>query len=199
MGAIAVIGWGSLIWCPGTLRTKSRWHSDGAALPIEFARISADNRLTLVIHPGSPEQTTYWAVSECDSLAEARKNLRMREGTNEKHIHSITSDGQVQGDGEHTVTSTIREWLGGHKEVQAVIWTGLPSNWTEKRGQQFTIEDAVVYLRELEKAKDQAASTYNRAREYLKNAPSQIQTPVRKAIRQVGEWADEKLSANLFD
>jgi hypothetical protein len=52
MGAIAVIGWGSLIWCPGILRTKSRWHSDGPALPIEFARISGDNRLSLVIHPG---------------------------------------------------------------------------------------------------------------------------------------------------
>jgi hypothetical protein len=80
MGAMAVLGWGSLIWCPGILRTKSRWHSDGPALPIEFVRISGDNCLTLVIHPGSPEQTTYWAVSECESLAEARKNLRMREG-----------------------------------------------------------------------------------------------------------------------
>src|SRR5437870_1628490 len=78
---IAVIGWGSLIWCPGCLRIKSRWHCDGPALPIEFARISGDKRLTLVIHPGSPEETTpdqrtYWALSELENLTAARKNLQ---------------------------------------------------------------------------------------------------------------------------
>jgi hypothetical protein len=72
---IAVIGWGSLIWCPGSLQIKSRWHSDGPALPIEFARISNDKRLTLVIQPGSPDQRTYWALSEFDDLKAARANL----------------------------------------------------------------------------------------------------------------------------
>lgn len=198
-GGIAVIGWGSLIWCPGTLRIKARWHTDGPALPIEFARISGDNRLTLVIHPGSPEQTTYWAVSECETLAEARENLRLREDTNGRNIHLIASDGQVQGDVEQTIVSRIREWLATHNGIEAAIWTGLTSNWIEKRRRQFTTVDAVEYLRELEDKKDQATDTYNRAREYVSNTPPQIQTPVRKAVQQIRGWSDAKLSANLFE
>jgi hypothetical protein len=57
---IAIVGWGSLIWCPGSLQIKSGWHRDGPPLPVEFARISGDGRLTLVIHPGSKEQQTLW-------------------------------------------------------------------------------------------------------------------------------------------
>jgi hypothetical protein len=53
---IAVIGWGSLIWCPGSLRIQTAWHNDGPSLPIEFARILKDGRLTLVIRPGSVHQ-----------------------------------------------------------------------------------------------------------------------------------------------
>lgn len=48
--AIAILGWGSLIWCPGNLRIRGPWRHDGPVLPIEFARISADGRLTLVVH-----------------------------------------------------------------------------------------------------------------------------------------------------
>ena len=51
---VAVIDWGSLISSPGILGLQSRWHHDGPPLPVEFARISRDNRLTLVIHPPSP-------------------------------------------------------------------------------------------------------------------------------------------------
>jgi hypothetical protein len=35
---------------------------------VEFARISEDGRLTLVIHPGSAEQQTYWALGECENV-----------------------------------------------------------------------------------------------------------------------------------
>jgi Ca-activated chloride channel homolog len=51
-------------------------------------------------------------VTESQNLAEARESLRMREDSSAKFIRSITSDGQAQGDGEHAITSTIREWLG---------------------------------------------------------------------------------------
>lgn len=30
---IAVIAWGSLIWCPGSLQIGSWWHKDGPVLP----------------------------------------------------------------------------------------------------------------------------------------------------------------------
>ena len=196
---IAVIGWGSLIWCPGCLRIKSRWHSDGPALPIEFARISSDKRLTLVIHPGSPEQQTYWALTEFETLEEAGENLKAREGTNLKHIHSLATDGQEQGEIDRQVATNIREWLRTRQNLQAAIWTGLPSNWErERQGREFTDEDAVQYVSELERARDEPEAAYDRAREYICNAPSQIQTPVRKMIREMKGWEDALLPAVLF-
>jgi hypothetical protein len=204
---IAVIGWGSLIWCPGCLRIKSRWRSDGPALPIEFARISGDGRLTLVIHPGSPEeptpdQRTYWALSELETLDGARENLRVREGERVKlkDIHSLTADDRKEGQIDPPVPAGIGQWLKERQDLGAAIWTGLPTNWPQKRdGKQFTREDAVAYLRKLESEKDQAKAAYDRAREYICNAPSQVQTPVRKMIRERKGWDDAELSKVLFE
>lgn len=73
---IAVIGWGSLIWCPRTLQIEPGWHRDGPMLPIEFARKSSDGRLTLVIHAGCRKQRTYWANSSCERLCDAIETLK---------------------------------------------------------------------------------------------------------------------------
>jgi hypothetical protein len=174
-------------------------------LPIEFARISSDKRLTLVIHPGSPEeptpdQRTYWAFSEFENLTAARKNLQAREGAKYlDDIHAVTIDGQEEGKGEPDISARIREWLTGRQGVVAAIWTGLPSNWPQQRkGRQFTREDAVTYLRELESERDQAKAAYDRAREYITYAPSQVQTPVRKTMREERGWEDATLPEVLF-
>jgi hypothetical protein len=202
---IAVIGWGSLIWCPGCLRIKSRWHSDGPALPIEFARISGDKRLTLVINSGSreqptPDQQTYWALSEFGDLKVARENLQAREGTASKHIRSLTADGQQKVAVNPEISARIGKWLKAHPNLEAAIWTGLPSNWNSgQKGRKFKVEDAVQYLSELEHAGDEARATYDRAREYVINAPSQIQTPVRRMIRERKGWQDAQLPTILFE
>jgi len=83
-------------------------------------------------------------------------------------------------------------------DLQAVIWIGLRSNWQEKRRRDFTPEDAVSYLRELEAARNQAMATYYRAREYIRNTPPLIQTPVRRAMRAQG-WRDAELPMVLFE
>jgi hypothetical protein len=147
---VAVIAWGSLIWCPGSLQIKSKWFTDGPLLPIEFARISGDGRLTLVIHPGSPKQKTYWALSSSNSLANARLNLQAREKA--KHLDDIRStavDDHTEGRIDSEIAALIQEWLKGRRDVNAAVWTGLPSNWLNKRGRQFSLEDAMVCLREL--------------------------------------------------
>jgi len=196
---IAVIAWGSLIWCPGCLRIKTRWRSDGPALPIEFARISGDGRLTLVIHLKSPQVRTYWAVSELETLLEARRNLENREGTCLKYIHSLSVDGQSEGEIPPHISATIGAWLTSTKNVQAAIWTGLSSNWETKRCREFTHEDALQYVSELERAAGQAKATYDRAHEYISNAPSQTQTPIRKIVREKIGWADAELPSILFE
>jgi hypothetical protein len=168
-------------------------------LPIEFARISRDGRLTLVIHPGSQKLGTYWAVSELGSLEEARENLRAREGASLETIHSLTLDGRMEGAIPERVAAKIGPWLRNQENLQAAIWTGLSSNWNDQRGRPFTAEDAVRYLRELEDARNHAMATYDHAREYVQNAPSQIQTRLRKMIQKKKGWDETTLPAGLFE
>lgn len=205
---IAVIGWGSLIWCPGCLRIESRWYSDGPALPIEFARISNDRRLTLVIHPGpqekpTPDQRTYWAWSEYTTLEEARANLQMREGAKKiDDIYGLNIDGDLEGKKDiaaEKISRVIGEWLKSKNGIQAAIWTGLSTNWRRKRYKDFTPEDALRYLDELECAKDDAEAAYNRAHEYVINTPPQIQTAVREIVRMRKGWQDAASAGVLFE
>ncbi len=83
---IAVLGWGSLIWNPRELRISGEWHSDGPLLPVEFARVSQDERLTLVLYPEAEPIQVLWALSACPSLEEAEENLADREGTSRHRI-----------------------------------------------------------------------------------------------------------------
>ena len=48
---IAILAWGSLIWQPKDLLldTEFGWKEDGQILPIGFARILKDGRLTLLL------------------------------------------------------------------------------------------------------------------------------------------------------
>jgi hypothetical protein len=190
---IAILGWGSLIWCPGSLLIKSAWHRDGPTLPIEFARVSNDGRLTLVIHPESPEQQTLWAAAVSEDVNVVRKNLQQREGTSGGFIHSATADGQFSEGVSTVVRDAIAKWLKEHTENHGCVWTGLVSNWIDKRKTDFTVPLAIQYLKDLP---DESRAL---AREYIRNAPAQIQTAVRDAARAHLQWDDAELSSVLFE
>jgi len=194
---IAVLGWGSLVWCPGSLRIRTRWRADGPMMPIEFARISQDGRLTLVIHPGSPDQTTYWAGSELRKMGEARKNLCERENSRLDDIHYALRDGRVADGVSREIALRVCEWMARQSDIQGAVWTGLPSNWMEKRRRDFTPEDAVNYLLEMKACGDPDKARYIRAREYVTNTPPLINTVVRQTLRTRG-WDDARLPTILF-
>jgi hypothetical protein len=128
---IAVLGWGSLIWCPGSLRIKTKWHSNGPCLPIEFARISNDGRLTLVIHPSAPKVRTYWALSELDELQQARVNLANREGTSIGSIHFLTTDGN-SGQGIPCLEE-LKAWLATQGTIYRSLRRGREASNREPR------------------------------------------------------------------
>jgi len=194
---IAVIGWGSLIWCPGSLRIKTKWRKEGPVLPIEFARISEDGRLTLVIQPSSAPQRTYWALSELAELEAARRNLQEREGCPLRKIRSYPP-GSADEAILPTVAAELETWLAKHEKIGAIIWTGLTTNWNEKLTREFSPDDAVRYLEKLDAERKQTRLIYERAREYVRNAPPSIQTEVRTKMREKG-WTDSKLSDLLFE
>lgn len=196
---IAVIGWGSLIWHPGALRIKSEWHEDGPMLPVEFARISRDRRLTLVIHPGSAPQQTYWALSEITEIQEARHNLRKREDRPPlEAIHYLSRDDKSPGL-LPDVEKELRRWLNAHKrDADAVIWTGLQTNWPAKRGRDFSAEDALMYIEEIKADQERAKKTYDRVKEYIQKAPPSIDTEVRRLVRR-REWQNIAPSESLIE
>jgi len=176
---IAIIGWGSLIWDPRNLNTSSdKWYQDGPMLPIEFARISNDGRLTLVILPDCEKQQTLWALSALATIEDARENLRLREGrTKNQHIHSRIRGGAAKPDSiSREVLTQIDGWLEAHLDIDAVVWTGLPSNWEEKRGCSWSLIEAEAYLNSLD------GDVCKRAREYIDRAPQEIRTEFRKLI-----------------
>ena len=198
---IAVIGWGSLIWSPGMLQISTWWHRDGPELPIEFARISDDGRLTLVIYPEYLKEdpkpllvTTYWAMSACDDLQKAIDNLRIREKCPSDRIHYV-----VRGNGANCPNAQIRQiiedWLNAHASLDAAIWTGLESNWDKKSISPLSHVEVINYLRLL---KHICSHACDRAEEYVRNAPDQVRTPFRREIEAQLGWTAHVLPTILF-
>ncbi len=187
---IAVIGWGSLIWCPGSLKLASWWHKSGPNLPIEFSRVSSDDRLTLVITPGANKVMTLWALSACNDLRDAADHLITREKTSSKYVGRIHSAEDLSND---NIVRDISVWLTA-QALDGAVWTALPpqtpENWTES---EMTPEGAVIYIRSLD---DSARSLAER---YIRNAPEQIETPIRKKLREEFGWENNPLPRMFFE
>ena len=127
---IAVLAWGSLVWQPrndhGELSMAGEWQTDGPTLPIEFARISTDGRLTLIITPGYPHSSrVLWSLSGLGDLDAAAANLAARE-TNAPLdcIHGIGAR-RTLGSPDPSVLEAVSMWLGDKPDLDAAIWTGL--------------------------------------------------------------------------
>lgn len=186
---IAVLAFGSLVWQPrnahGALavRAGARWKANGPRLPVEFARISSDGRLTLVVLAGYPvESQVMWIPSGHEELAEARANLAEREtGAPLGAVHAVTSAGDVAGSPEPSIVAAVTAWMSRIPRLDAAIWAGLPpgSRWSEHGFDGFTPTAAVDYFGSLR------GRTRRRATEYVQNAPPQIDTPVRRALMEM--------------
>jgi hypothetical protein len=207
---VAILGWGSLIWRDTTLegtlgksdnddklQISSPWHEDGPSLPIEFARGSSGNRLTLVLVPDVPLQKVLWSVSSFDKFEEARENLRRREGdtVNLEAIHFLKA-----GIGEklapdsalaQTEQTHVRRWMSSHPDIDAVIWTGLgPKNsdgtirkWGSNKG--WGPNEALSYLKDnIDTTDVNPTPKQGGAREYVARTPPSIRTPLRTMIEE---------------
>lgn len=152
---IAIIAWGSLIWRPThrghtlRLRIPCEWYSDGPRLPVEFARISKEDELTLVVLEEYPVWTqTLWSWSGFDELAPAIENLAGREGiTDPPMVHGVTADGGLIGGAYTTVAENVLGWLAD-RDADAAIWTGLPPGtrgWARRGYEGFSVPNALDY------------------------------------------------------
>ena len=171
---MACLGWGSLIWNPQNLKLQSKWFEDGVLLPIEFTRISSDDRVTLIIDRKAKEVRTLWALMTCDDLEEAKESLKDREKvSNMEKIHSISINENTSSDTHRRVQNWMKE-----KHLDSVIWTGL-SYRDEARP---SIEEILIHLKGLSDVKGQ------KAEEYIRKAPRQIDTEYRRRIEAELGW-----------
>lgn len=178
---IATLGWGSLIWDPRGLPREGVWQTGGPVFPIEFSRISTDSRLTLVIDPtnGVPVATRYVQSPRAD-LAEALSDLREREGTLTTRIAFVDPSNNTHRCEVHPpLLAVVRAWSAEHG-FDAVVWTDLSSNFQDETGQPFSAERAEAYLSQLPN------SAVDPARRYISNAPPEVDTPLRRRLRETG-------------
>ena len=78
------------------------------------------------------------------------------------------------------VPDAVAEWAA-EKEYDVVVWTGLPSNFKDKTGKEFSVAEAISHLQSLTKDGKSMAATY------VWSAPDLIRTPLRNAL-QVEPW-----------
>ena len=179
-----MLGWGSLLWDKDSNKyfdyQHDCWKCNGPTLKLEFSRISSsrDNALTLVIDPkhGSPV-TVAWSMSLRTTIEEAVCDLQKREGPTKKEnigMLAINGDEPPRAFDKKSLDS-IRAWAV-ERELEGVVWTDLRSNFYEIKSKPFSIDVAVDHL------KSQIKDPKAKAIEYIKLAPSFVQTQLRTAI-----------------
>jgi hypothetical protein len=177
---IAILVWGSLYWDRRNLSFDGSWYFNGPSLPVEFARISSGNRLTLVINSESQIVQTLYCISTFSSMQEAIENLAEREGTsNLQNIGFIdfeSNRSNVRPENE-LILPILRTW-NDDKGFGGVIWSDFGNNFVVRTGAAFDFDNVVRFLRGLNEA--QLAN----AIQYISRAPDQIETGFRQRIQQ---------------
>jgi hypothetical protein len=151
MKNIIYLGWGSLLWDTAHLKLiKNEWIKTDLKLPLEFSRISdrGRGRLTLVIDNKNGIQNNIWeSHADTKNLNIAIKRLVKRENTIVKNIsyYNVQTDKGRFNNLPNSLINKIKEW-SKNKKYDAVIWTGLNSNWNKLRGNTFTPKDGLNYF-----------------------------------------------------
>jgi hypothetical protein len=175
---IACLGWGSLVWDPRELPVRGEWFADGPLLPIEFARKSNDDRVTLVLLPGGPPIRSLWALMSVTDLEEAKEALADREGRkgpNKAEKIGYWSPRWQSG----TSAEVIGKWASNVVGVDAVIWADMDVSFDHPD----LADKVITHLRSLSYEKCQNAERY------IRRAPRQIDTEVRRRIEKELGWS----------
>jgi hypothetical protein len=178
---IACLGWGSLIWDPRDLPICSDWRRDGPALAVEFARQSANGRITLVIAEDTVAIPVLWAALDVGSLDEARRALARREGISVANVESSIGAWSISFSSRHREVQSIAEWANA-AGVNGVVWTALRPKFAGKSIKPSS-DQVIKYLANLEGA------ARGMAEEYIRRAPVQIRTSYRQRIEHELGWA----------
>lgn len=177
---LVCIAWGSLIWRPGPLPVSGTWQPDGPALPVEFARQSRDNRMTLVICDESTPVTAFWATLDVANLAAAKEALAAREGIGSGNIAGSVGWWSAGSQSRGNTADLVAAWAHG-RDISGAVWTALKPRFGGTTRVP-SVAEVVQHLSGLEGAEKEAA------KEYVRRAPVQIRTAYRAAIEEALGW-----------
>jgi len=181
---IACLGWGSLIWDPQELPCRGGWSDDGPLLPIEFARESGGDRITLVICEVSVRVRALWTLLDALDIQTARQKLAAREGIKGRIDLDIGFWERASGKAHGLQSETIATWAA-RQDLDGVVWTNLPCGFRNSREVMPSADAVVAHLRALD------ATKRPKAEEYVRRAPMQIATPYRRSIEKELGWHPE--------
>lgn len=191
---IAILGWGSLIWNPGNLginkeQGKNGWFDDGPMLPVEFARISKDGRLTLVIVDKKEVESvqTLYGISKYTELDHAILDLAVREGCGKNKIGSyVKSEDEFVPD-KFECKNEIKSWIDEKEDIDAVIWTNLPEKYWYLNDENEKIDvDKTKIIQYLD---DLSSNKKALAEQYVRRTPVAVNTKMRQEIETKLEWS----------
>lgn len=178
MALIACLGWGSLVWNPDTLPIQRDWFEDGPFIRVDFLRKSRNGRVTLVLHESATPVRSLWTVMDEGDLARAITALRVREGIFEKNESKHI--GRWEGGASPPCIPQLAEWAQARK-VDAVIWTALDATFDNPDAADIA-ERVAQYLGTL------TGAVRDDAERYVRFAPQQIDTRVRRRIEVALGW-----------
>jgi hypothetical protein len=186
-GRIAVIGWGSLLWDLDDLapQVDGHWLTEaGPALPLEFSRISPKRLMSLVvvIDPDHGDPCPSHAIaSRRRSVADAAADLAQRERASLDFIgrHDAAS-GETRAS-DLRIGALFAQWCA-QTGASGAVWTDLPANFRQAAGAPFSVAAGLDYLRGL------ARPSLAEAKRYIDSAPTQTDTPLRRALAADPWW-----------
>lgn len=172
---IACLGWGSLIWKSGALPVAGEWQTDGPSLPVEFCRVSDGGELATAICMNAPAVPVLWAWLEATTLSVACRALREREAIPEDRCDGIGSL-LITGRDTGILTTWARR-----KVLKRSSGPGFRRSASQE-GRVPAVDEAIAYLDGL------SGQTRSHARDYICRVPAQLDTPYRRAIKEVLGW-----------
>lgn len=188
---IAVLGYGSLIWDLDCLapHVEGGWAMKaGPALPMEFSRISAKRKHGLVVclDPVDGVNCATHAIrSRRHEVEEAATDLAQRERAPLGRIGLVCLRSGATAGRLAPIRAAVAAWCR-QTGWDGAVWTDLEPNFASEAGQPFSVARGLDYLRDL------SGESRAEAVRYIACAPSQTDTPLRRALAGRDWWEEAR-------
>jgi hypothetical protein len=176
----AIIGWGYLIWEPGSLDVDTNWYQDGPRLPVEFARFASGPRLLPVLVEGAPTQPAFWTLSRKATVLAAAGDLAVRESIFSHDVGYWSRDENMRS--STGIDAIIGAWVES-KGLDGAVWRAAEPNLPELSPGFPSERVRLDWLRRLI-ATGRAAA----AQDYFERMPAQIRTPFQALVERELGW-----------